>query len=302
MPRLPKYNSSRLFHKLAQEVKKDFIERNGRKPTIPEWNEIQKFTSKNIFPQYRGSSHKKVDVKEVQKNIKFITAPKKREQCGNVFNVNQADYEFVEWWNVYNIIEGLPKDVKIRVNGGDFYGRSKIDQVYTFDYYEDIQDVFEKIRVAARNQSDPNVFFEGVIKVVPDGKDDGKPCSYFLDFILNDGDGRVDVSDSLEVVSEATAKDRERVKRLKAAEIKQKLSKAEKIKKAKSRQRPSKTEEQAKEAEGKKYSDNKLKAIQLMTEALSLLRKDFESGIYTAKEYKLEREKLLNKFENGGQI
>ena len=46
MPRLPQYNSTKLFHKLAREVKNDFIDREGRKPNREEWNEIQKWTSK----------------------------------------------------------------------------------------------------------------------------------------------------------------------------------------------------------------------------------------------------------------
>jgi hypothetical protein len=221
MPKLPKYNGTRLFHKLAQEVKKDFIERNGRKPTIPEWNVIQKFTSKEVFPKFKHQSHEKIDFPEVQKYIKFIKEPKEVRKCGNVFYVNQAVYEFVPWWDIFNIIERLPNDIQIRLNAGE-HGITKLDSVFTFEYYQDIKDIYEKLRIEANNDSDGNLFFEGIIKVVPGGKDDGKECSYFIDFVLNDDAGRVDDDEDLKIVNQMPVEDKERLIREKEAIAKKK--------------------------------------------------------------------------------
>jgi hypothetical protein len=297
MPRLPKYNGSRLFHKINREVKNDFIKRNGRKPTIPEFNEIQKWTSKNIYSDYKGTSYKKLDLKKVQKDITLKTTPKELQICGNVFNVNPIDYTLVEWWNIDNIIQGLPKDVKIRINGGSFYGVSKLEQAYTFNYYDDIQEIFEKIRIEAGNKSDGSIFFEGLIKVVPKAKNNGEPCNYFIDFVLNDKTGSVDNEEGFDTLSQPTPEDKERFQRLTDVQKKKKITKQEQVKKSKGRKRPTATKAEAeakKKAEKSKSED--VNAI------LKSLKEDYKDGIFSKKEYRAMVKKVIDNLKKGGVV
>lgn len=46
----------------------------------------------------------------------------------------------------------------------------------------------------------------------------------------------------------------------------------------------------------------KAKDPRALADALQTLREDFKDGVFTKKEYKEERNKLLDKFEKGGQI
>ena len=75
MPKLPKNNGLRLFNKCAKQVKKEF-EKQGR----PEkWNEIQKWTSANVYPKFKGKSVNQVKVADIKKEVELalgLTAPK----------------------------------------------------------------------------------------------------------------------------------------------------------------------------------------------------------------------------------
>lgn len=51
-----------------------------------------------------------------------------------------------------------------------------------------------------------------------------------------------------------------------------------------------------------KKADNEVRLAELRNEALKMLQKDYELGVYTKKEYKIEREKILNKYEKGGVL
>ena len=237
MPKLPQYNSTKLFHKLAREAKNEWIAREGRKPTRDEWNQIQKWTSKNLYQEFKGRSYRRVPLREIKEEIFVRSAPKEKIKCGDVFQVNPQQYQLVDWWDVYNSTAGLPPDVQVRVNAGEF-GISKIDQVRFFSYEEDVSPIVDLIREFTSNKS-ADTFFEGVIKVRPDRKDDGKPCSYFIDYVLVIGGEMVDSTEGVEIPPDVEMEDdRERRKRQKEAERKSRQRKIEKAKKAKKRKRP----------------------------------------------------------------
>lgn len=288
MPKLPKYNSSKLFHKLAHEVKVEF-EKQGR---TEKWNDIQKWTSANLYYQYKGRSYKQVAPEEILKDILFIITPKEKRKCGNVFTVALADFLFVEWFDVDNKIQELPMDVLMRVNAGDF-GITRIDHAGNFSYETDLQGIYERIRLYADNGSD-GIYFEGRIKIVPHRSDDGKPCSYYLDFVLHTKEGLVDDSKPVEKQIEQVD-ELERVRLVKEHERKKQRDKSEKVKEAKKRERPA----------FKKVGEEEEKIVAPKSDivrALELLKEDYKDGIFTKDEYKIEREKLISKLGEGGEV
>jgi hypothetical protein len=57
-----------------------------------------------------------------------------------------------------------------------------------------------------------------------------------------------------------------------------------------------------KDDEDKKVTDNEVELAKERTKALDLLRKDFEDGIFTKKEYKEERKRIFDRYNQGGLL
>ena len=237
MPKLPQYNSTKLFHTLAREAKDDWIKKEGRKPTRDEWNQIQKWTSKNLYKNFKGRSYRRIPLVEIKEEIFIRSTTKEGKKCGNVFEVNEESYTQVDWWDIYNSIAGLPKDIQIRVNAGEF-GVTGIQQVAFVEYDGEVNDIVEMLREHTGNKSSAT-YFEGKLKVTPSGKDDGKPCSYFIDYVLFLDD--VPIADDTEIDRPVDVEQEEettRKRRLKEADRKARQRKIDRVKKAKKRKLP----------------------------------------------------------------
>lgn len=236
MARLPKYNSTKLFHKIAREVKLDFIEKEGRKPNLKEWNEIQKWTSKNLYYEHKGTSVNKVTIEEIHKEIDLLTKPKKERICGDAREVNPADYALVDWWDIILAVTSLPIDVQLRVNAGEF-GITKIEQNRLINPQTEIIPIIANIRVATKNKSGP--YFSGSVNVVPNKKDDGKTCSYFIDYMLYDKDGNaVGVVDTSEIIIKPSVEETEQEREAKIRQRRAQEKKREIAMEAKKKKRP----------------------------------------------------------------
>jgi hypothetical protein len=284
MPKLPKYNHSYLFHKLAHEAKLEF-EKQGR---TEKWNEIQKWTTANLYPQYKGRSHKQVTPEEIRKDILFIITPPPKRKCGDVFRLSMGDYVFIYWFDVINKIEGLPKDILVRINAGQF-GVSKLDHAGSFYYETDVKDITERIRIYTDNGYE-DTYYDGRIKVVPNGSDDGKPCSYFLDFVLHTKEGWVDDTPPVQKTIEGEeVEDVERIKRIKIRKQQKEQARAEKAKEAKERERPSFKPVAPTPKEPIIRTD--------IVDAMKLIKEDYKEGIYTKEEYKDLIKRLVKRLE-----
>lgn len=294
MPKLPKNNGLRLFNKCAKQVKKEF-EKQGR----PEkWNEIQKWTSANLYPKFKGQSVNKVLVKDIVAEIKSLTSkqtPQKKSPCFSPFALEEEDFVFSEWWDIVNTLEGLPPNLQVRVNGSDEFGSTRIDQRISINPEVEIMPIVEKIREYSNNKS--GFYFKGIIKVVPNKKDDGSNCSYFIDFVLTLPDGTMVVVEE-EAKTKVVPKEKttERVKRKKEAEKKKRATKREKMKRAKTQKRPTATKKET----AKKTTKEKA-SLSEKNEAKKLLLEEFKLGLITKEEYREEREKLL-KLQKGGKL
>lgn len=294
MPKLPKNNGLRLFNKCAKQVKKEF-EKQGR----PEkWNEIQKWTSANVYPKFKGKSVNQVKVADIKKEIGLAlgtTPPKKVSPCFSVFAVNKADLDSTEWWDIENTIQGLPNNVQIRVNGGSDFGRTRIDQAQNINTEIDVQPIIEKIREYMNNNS--GLFFDGIIKVVPNKKDDGSNCSYFIDFVISDKDKPLVIEGEVVEDREVPTKDTGRVERIKKVQSKKRQTKRQKLKKAKTQKRPTKSKKttQPKTKEKRTPLADKNRAKEILLE-------EFKLGLITKAEYREGREKIDNMYKEGGIV
>ena len=310
MAKLPKHNSIRLFNKLAKIARQEFISQGKE----AKWNDIQKWTSKNIFKEYKGTNYNKLDENAVLQKIRSIIKPKKKSSnCFNPLLVNKADIDNTEWWDIGNTLNILPNNVKVRINGGEF-GISKLDTASNISYDNDVNPIIGDLRSFVEKSKLYPIWI-GVVKVVPNEKDDGDPCSYFIDFVLDNGEGEIPMDEVAMTVSAPSQEDIERIQRIKEVEREKSRKKRERLKKAKERKRPTtvKKEEPKKKAEPKKKTATKSKAAPKkkvisksprtdVARALELLREDFKDGVFTKEEYKTERAKLIDKLEKGGLI
>jgi hypothetical protein len=314
MAKLPKYNSIRLFNKLAKIAREEFIAQGKE----AKWNDIQKWTSKNLFQEFKGTNYNKLDKSKVLDKVKGIIKPiKKVSNCFNPLTINKGDRVFTEWWNISNTLDALPKNLKIRINAENL-GITKIDFISNLDYDVDISYIVENIREAYENSSAP--IFVGAIRVAPDEKNDGKPCSYFIDFILTGPNDDTPTDDTPIIATTSLKDDVERIERIKNAEREKARKKREKLKEAKQRKRPTTTKTvkptakkkattkakatpkaKPKPTSKKEKTINKNVTIDLNKE-LDALRQDVKDGLLTKEEYREERAKLIDKFEKGGIV
>jgi hypothetical protein len=308
MSKLPNNNGLLLFNKTVKEVKIEF-KKQGR---TEKWSEIQKWTSKNVFQQVKHKSHKKITKEDIL-SITLVELHKQKpvptqSDCESVTTVPVGD-RICGWFDLYEQIQMMPYNVLMRVNTGHL-GKSRIDFRGNFTESDIKEFVFTtEVRELSNNTS--GSAFEGIDKVMPNKKDDGKPCSYFIDWVLTYTDGTLtDTSSGVDVDAQWTAElEEEREKRNELLKQKkkenliiQKRKKAERprTKKGESETKPTgkPTGKPTEKTTGKPTTPERPDLIR----ALELLKEDFKDGIFTKEEYKEERKLIISKFEKGGTV
>jgi len=308
--RKPKGYPTKVFMKLAKRVHED-AKKRGEKP---KWNESQRFASEYLYQEYRDVPVSKINLREVDNVVDRIVNQELRtkkpgegapvvpeEQCGSVFEVPIDDISGINWWDLQQILPAIPNNVNIRINAGDSLGYTQIDHSGRIDYFIDIKPIVERIRAAFAGASGP--YWDGVPKVRPNYKDDGKNCSYFIDFVLVSGLGIASISGELETVVDENFKPLTKEEAIERSE-KKKVSKAElnrrreeedikrmereKLAAAKKRKRPSETPKPPEPTAGGSTDWNKF---------LESLRKDLDDGLMTPKEYKQARNMIMKKID-----
>lgn len=301
-----------LFIKVAKITQKEF-KKQGRTES---WQEIQKWTSANIYPKFKGTKIHDLRVGNVNKEINIllgITPQVKEIPCFNPFALRDLrDISDVDWWDVANVLETLPNNLQVRINAGDRYGETRIVQRSEINPELDIAPIIEKIREQTLNKSGDK--FEGLIKVIPNKKDDGKPCSYFVDFVL-EADQHLVIEEPLaeEIEIEKETKE-ERVTRFKEAEKQKRKTKTEKTKtqktrEAKKRVRPTKTKDEVEKIKEPKVIElpkvregADAESIRALKDLINDLRQDVREGLITKKFYQEEIARLTKKLKEGGTI
>ena len=117
---MKKNNSLKKFNKLAKRVYKVSKKRNlGWK-----WQDAQRWTSANIFQQYKGVPISKIKVTEVDKNVigilDFVEAPIEapkpvKEICFDPFNIPTKDLKDINWWMLSDQVNFFDNNLNIRV-------------------------------------------------------------------------------------------------------------------------------------------------------------------------------------------
>lgn len=300
MAQLPKYNSQRLFFVLAKIARSEFKKAGQEKS----WNEIQKWTSANLFPLYVGKSWRQIDRKQARVVAAELINPKKdpKKPCGNAFDVPASTIAPIEYWNIQNTIDIIPFDVQVRVNLGSI-GKTDIlpaGELPASSY----KGYIDELRRLVNNES--GAYFEGYVKLVPNAKDDGQNCSYFIDLILFVNDTAVDDTDSIEIFEQEIGIESKELRELRkqAKERREKQrSLEEKKKQQRLERRPKKTKDQ-KEKE-KKQKQQQQQDEKTQKEIISFKIEEFKKlrkqGFITQSEF-LELLKEIARKESGGLI
>ena len=310
-PKAKKPNGRKTWLKVAKKVH----ELNKKKKLGWTWSESMRFASKNVYPNFKGKTHNKVKLSDIE--LEFNTeiqqgkqpvptpTPKPIENCFSALKVPAEDLIEREWWSIAD------DDVWINFD-------SNLPMRFAFDNIIDtgiikksempnMMEIREDIRRSGQKYG--LVIFKVLIQ--PNKKDDGKPCSYYVlvtlenssyDQNLKDGEiyGQMTEGD----LSEEQIAQREERKREREKLMKQKTSKKE----AKTRERPKEVEPKSITKTESKV-DIEFEKIKLQKESrdtlariLDGLRQDFKDGLITKRQFQQRQQQIIEKFEKGGKI
>lgn len=308
--KVKKVNGRKSWLKVAHHVH----ELNKKKKLGWTWYESMRFASKNVYPRFKGQNENKIYVKDIieEFNLKITSAgeptlgavSKTKEICDDVRTIPKEDllqqYDWYliaeeEIWNMFTY--NMP--MRFAFDGIMDTG------IIKKGFMPDMKQVREDMRKLYGNVSDPMPQFIFKLLVQPNKKDDDQPCSYYV-LVTMEGDS-FDNIDETEVQSNRELSQQEREKRAEEIKIVKKTKKD-----AKNRKRPKDVEPKSvtkPEEKIEKKDDAELEKIKLQKEnrdslerILSLLRKDFDDGLLTKRQY-IERQKIiLEKFEKGGTV
>lgn len=263
------------------------------------WNKIQKWTSANIFPEFKDKPISKVTLKNVENALTSSGATKK-QSCFNVFKIPTSDLVEVEPFDLELTLSGFPSNLQLEI---DLDGKitSGIKALKDFDNVGN-GELTKEIRTLY-----PDIDQIKFVRLRKKGKKEGDRgnCSYYIkamfvnqDLTPEEEEREVSIGVS---VSQLTPKQQQQRKQLKKALAERR----KKRKKTKAKTRKFKTPSKVKTTKEDKKIQAKIKKARdprALADALQTLREDFKDGVFTKEEYKEERAKLLDKFEKGGEV
>lgn len=298
------------FIKLASLVKKcadsdpillDFIISESESKSKKNWNKIQKWTSKNLFQQFKDLPLSKFTLKNVQKFIDKVTGKDDSEGCDSVFSIPDADIFSSNPFELESKLLSFPKNLKIQLQLGNFntgitkvnllpIGSGVLTQMIR-DMYPNISDIdFERIRIKGK----PNNF---------------KPCNYFIkaifdfdEFTADEQDRFVNQSVDLSKLSEEERAERLRRKKQAKADLKAKQNQKTTKKQIREKKLPKELEK--KEVDLEFLDLEKIKSDKLVAfdNASARLERFYQQGIITKQELKENLAKLVGNLKDGGVI
>lgn len=271
------------------------------------WNDCQRWTSANLFKQYKGKPISKIKVTEVDNDIisvldnvpSAMPTPSAPEVCSSVFLIPEVDLQPLDyWWDIdVSRFSVFNDDLKIRI-----VVLGIVDSGIVKKRDLDLIGIREKFRAVYKNkypENQPLYVFKRMF--ISSKKNSTNPCDTYL--LLTEEYSDVDVeSETNEAKTKTKVKvsdlPKEAQKKREELKIEAKKTKAE-IKKT---ILPKKVEGKPKKAEVKPKGVVKLETerhIQL-NKALEILQKQYEKGLLTKKEWLARQDIILNKFESGG--
>lgn len=287
--------SLRIFNILAKRVYKLSKKRKlGWK-----WSDAQKWTSANLFKQYKGIPISKIKVTEVDKQIVAIldgvptstttsTPEPKKISCVPISDIPSALLKDINWWMLSDSVDLFQdnQDIKISVDGVIDTGIVKKSDISD----SELKDAIEDMRKSGFGSDDSIVF---KILVRPNAKDDGMPCSYYVLATLAGSPLDIETSNQEIVtvvmksdISETAKRDLEAKEKIRLDKINERESK----KKAISKNRPTKVEGQ--EEAQKKEIEEALKSIKDLHDKKLMSDELFNANV----------KELRRKLKDGGKI
>ena len=290
---MKKNNSLKKFNKVAKRVYKI-----SKKSDLGwRWQDAQKFTSVNLFQQYKGMPISKIKVTEVDKTVIGIldtvatpigvpTPPPTPTICFDVFNIPTKDLKDINWWMLADQVAFFDNNLNMRVAIGTTIDTGIVQKFELPNLNETVEDLRK-----AGYGSDELIIFR--VLVAPNKSDDGKPCSYYVLATLEGSPLDVDTApeEVVKIVTESDLpldikKERELKVQIRQEKIDDRIAK----KKSKERLRPSKVEGQD-EAE-KKQIEETLKNLESLYAKKLISKELFLANV----------KELKTKLRLGGQI
>lgn len=278
--------STRIFNLLCKRV----FKLSKKRKLGWTWNDCQRWTSANLFKQYKGKPISKIKITEVDSNIVSILDKVEKEPlpevCSSVFLVPDVDLLPLEYWWDFDKSKFpiLNNDLNIRivVDGIVDTGIVKYRDI-------DLTKIRETFRTFYKNSypdNPPLYVFKRMYK--HDKLNSDNPCDSYL-LLSEEGSGYdLGTEDEAKKFVRVSELPKETQKQRQESKVEAKKTKAE-IKKT---ALPKKVE--GKETEPKPKEVSKKQKELSKTEQLQLLRKDYDDGLFTLEEYKIERRHIID--------
>lgn len=310
-PKAKKPNGRKTWLKVAKKVH----ELNKKKKLGWTWSESMRFASKNVYPNFKGKTHNKIKLSDIElefndkiqqgKQPAPTPTPKPIEDCFSALKVPAEDLIEREWWSIAD------DDVWINFD-------SNLPMRFAFDNIIDtgiikksempnMMEIREDIRRSGQKYG--LVIFKVLIQ--PNKKDDGKPCSYYVLVTLENSSYDQNLKDG-EIYGQMTEGD---LSEEQIAQREERKKEREKLMKQKTSKKEAKTRERPKEVEPKSITkteskvDIEFEKIKLQKESrdtlariLDGLRQDFKDGLITKRQFQQRQQQIIEKFEKGGKI
>jgi hypothetical protein len=307
---MKKNNSLKKFNKLAKRVYKISKKRElGWK-----WQDAQKWTSANLFQQFKDLPISKIKVTEVDTVIVSIlegsTMPipkaggkKAVEVCFNINQITNDQTEDVPFYYLYDRIFGGNGEVgfddnlkiAVEIDGYISTGVIKKSELST----SSISDLIKSIRALDLALGE---YFEIIFKrVLISDKETEKdnPCNGYILITMNGSSADIGTNEV----------DMDVKKQNLTPELQAKIDEAKRLdaeaKELKALKKKSLKQERPKAVEPKPAEPTKATSENRETElrkVLEILKEDFKEGILTKKQYLARQKQILDKFEKGGKI
>jgi hypothetical protein len=327
-PKAKKPNGRKTWLKVAKKVH----QLNKKQKLGWTWSESMRFASKNVYPNFKGKTHNKIKLSDIElefndkiqqgKQPVPTPTPKPIENCFSALDVPAIDLIDREWfligdsdiWDVFD--PNLP--MRFVFDGIIDTGIIKKSLMPNMTEIRDkIRNLYSK--EANKSEELPTIIFK--ILVQPNKKDDGKPCSYYVLVTFNNSSLDIE-TDKDEIFTktklEDLPEDKKQERILREEEKKKQKKEKEKRRKAEARLKPkevepkSVTQSKAKIEDTPKVPTDKnidLEILKLQRDrqqsferSMNDLRKDFEKGLITKRQFQQRQQQIIDKFEKGGKI
>lgn len=323
-----KISNFKKFGKLASLVKKiadqnpilkEQILQESTSTSKNSWNKIQKWTSANLFQEFKSKPLKDFTKKNVEQALQNIKKGIKPSKCYSVFKVPDADISPVKLFDLESSLNRLDGNVQIQISlqGGDGFVNTGIVKAKDLDTKSG--EFNKEVRLLVSDNSDKAEAEVKFLRLFKKNKiGDSANCSSYLKVIFTDDEddeinlaGDTLISVVVQTGSLTKKQLEQRDKRLTESEKKRKVTKA-KLKKLKTPSKVKATKEDKSIQDKIKKAKSTKEEIALLKQkernakqfniAVEKLERQFDKGIFTAKEFKIERAKLEKKMLLKGGI